>query len=140
MSNDKLKKLKEDFLLNLEKETLEGYIDNLIKDYYNNFIANDNENLKSNVIELMRLPSLFEDKYPNMSNYINYRLVILSNKIFESIFHNRSEMYYPLEHTQIDYKAPDNELRKNLFVYTDEEMQRIQNIGNNDNDDFIDKL
>ena len=52
-----------------------------------------------------------------MSNYINYRLVILSNKIFESIFHNRSEMYYPLEHTQIDYKAPDNELRKNLFVY-----------------------
>ena len=52
-----------------------------LKEYYNNYIANDNENLKSNVIELMRLTTLFEKKYPNMSNYLNYRLVVLSNNL-----------------------------------------------------------
>lgn len=138
--SNELQKLKEDFLLKLDKEELKSYIDNLIKDYYNFFISNDNENLKRNVIELMRLPTLFENKYPNMSNYINYRLVVLSNRIFESIFNNRGDLYYPLEHTQIDSKSSNEEFRKNLFVYTDEEMERIQNIGNNDNDDFMDKL
>ena len=92
MSNKELIKMKEDFLLNLDKEDLKVYIDNLIKEYYNTYLSNDNENLKSNVTELMRLPTLFEKKYPNMSNYLNYRLVVLSNRIFESIFSNRCEM------------------------------------------------
>ena len=42
----------------------------------------------------MRLPSLFEDKYPNMNNYINYRLVVVSNNILESIFSNRGDLSF----------------------------------------------
>lgn len=108
--NNEIKKMKEDFLLNLEKEDLESYIDNLIKEYYNYFLASDKESLKTSIIDLMRLPSLFEDKYPNMNNYINYRLVVVSNKIFESIFSNRGDLYYPLEHIQMDYIPQENDL------------------------------
>lgn len=53
--NNEIKKMKEDFLLNLEKEDLESYIDNLIKEYYNYFLASDNESLKTSIIDLMRI-------------------------------------------------------------------------------------
>lgn len=124
--SNELQKLKEDFLLKLDKEDLEFYIDTLIKDYYNFFISNDNENLKRNVIELMRLPTLFENKYPNMSNYMNYRLVVLSNKVFESIFDDRSEMYYPLEHTSID--VPDSEVKVNLLEKVKQKRMELNKI------------
>ena len=35
--------MKEDFLLNLDKEDLKVYIDNIVKEYYDNYISNDNE-------------------------------------------------------------------------------------------------
>lgn len=118
--------MKEDFLLNLDKEDLKVYIDNIVKEYYDNYISNDNENLKNNVIELMRLPTLFEDKYPNMSNYLNYRLVVLSNKVFESIFDGRSEMYYPLEHTSLE--MPENEIVVNMLEKVKQKRMELNKI------------
>ena len=118
--------MKEDFLLNLDKEDLKVYIDNIVKEYYDNYISNDNENLKNNVIELMRLPTLFEKKYPNMSNYLNYRLVVLSNRVFESIFDGRSEMYYPLEHTSID--VPNGEVVVNLLEKNKEKRNELETL------------
>ena len=118
--------MKEDFLLNLDKEDLKVYIDNIIREYYNNYIANDNENLKTNVIELMRLTTLFEDKYPNISNYLNYRLVVLSNKVFESIFDGRSEMYYPLEHTSLE--MPKNEVVVNMLEKVKQKRKELYKI------------
>lgn len=118
--------MKEDFLLNLDKEDLKVYIDNIVKEYYDNYISNDNENLKNNVIELMRLPTLFEKKYPNMSNYLNYRLVVLSNRVFESIFDGRSEMYYPLEHTSID--VPNGEVVVNLLEKINEKRNELETL------------
>ena len=85
-----------------------------------------NENLKNNVIELMRLPTLFEKKYPNMSNYLNYRLVVLSNRVFESIFDGRSEMYYPLEHTSID--VPNGEVVVNLLEKIKEKRNELETL------------
>jgi hypothetical protein len=126
MSNKELIKMKEDFLLNLDKEDLKVYIDNIVKEYYDNYISNDNENLKNNVIELMRLPTLFEKKYPNMSNYLNYRLVVLSNRVFESIFDGRSEMYYPLEHTSID--VPNGEVVVNLLEKIKEKRNELETL------------
>ncbi|MBR0058563.1 MAG: hypothetical protein IJP99_04425 [Methanobrevibacter sp.] len=126
MSNKELIKMKEDFLLNLDKEDLKVYIDNIVKEYYDNYISNDNENLKNNVIELMRLPTLFEKKYPNMSNYLNYRLVVLSNRVFESIFDGRSEMYYPLEHTSID--VPNGEVVVNLLEKINEKRNELETL------------
>lgn len=126
MSNKELIQMKEDFLLNLDKEDLKVYIDNTIREYYNNYIANDNENLKTNVIELMRLTTLFEDKYPNMSNYLNYRLVVLSNKVFESIFDGRSEMYYPLEHTSLE--MPENEIVVNMLEKVKQKRMELNKI------------
>ena len=119
-------KMKEDFLLNLDKEDLKVYIDNIVKEYYDNYISNDNENLKNNVIELMRLPTLFEKKYPNMSNYLNYRLVVLSNRVFESIFDGRSEMYYPLEHTSID--VPNGEVVVTLLEKIKEKRNELETL------------
>ena len=118
--------MKEDFLLNLDKEDLKVYIDNIVKEYYDNYISNDNENLKNNVIELMRLPTLFEKKYPNMSNYLNYRLVVLSNRVFESIFDGRSEMYYPVEHTSID--VPNGEVVVNLLEKINEKRNELETL------------
>lgn len=118
--------MKEDFLLNLDKEDLKVYIDNIVKEYYDNYISNDNENLKNNVIELMRLPTLFEKKYPNMSNYLNYRLVVLSNRVFESIFDGRSEMYYPLEHTSID--VPNGEVVVTLLEKIKEKRNELETL------------
>lgn len=145
MSNKELIKMKEDFLLNLDKEDLKVYIDNLIKEYYNTYLSNDNENLKSNVTELMRLPTLFEKKYPNMSNYLNYRLVVLSNRIFESIFSNRCEMYYPLEHTSID--VPNGEVVVNLLDEIKQKRNELEtlkkettNLNDLFDDDVIDDL
>ena len=126
MGNKELIKMKEDFLLNLDKEDLKVYIDNIVKEYYDNYISNDNENLKNNVIELMRLPTLFEKKYPNMSNYLNYRLVVLSNRVFESIFDGRSEMYYPLEHTSID--VPNGEVVVNLLEKINEKRNELETL------------
>ena len=136
MSNKELIQMKEDFLLNLDEEDLKGYIDNLIKEYYNNFISGDNENLKKNVVELMRLTTLFENKYPNMSNYLNYRLVVLSNKVFESIFDGRSEMYYPLENPSLD--APKGKAIVNLLEKVKQKREELEEV--NKEKEHLDKL
>ena len=129
--------MKEDFLLKLDEEELKAYIDNLIKEYYDNYIANEKENLQKNVLELMRLTTLFEDKYPNMDNYINYRLVVLSNKVFESIFSHRSEMYYPLENPSLD--TPNGKATVNLLEKVKqkrEELKKVQEESRNLNKVF----
>lgn len=136
MSNKELIQMKEDFLLNLDEEDLKGYIDNLIKEYYNNFIYGDNKNLKKNVVELMRLTTLFENKYPNMSNYLNYRLVVLSNKVFESIFDGRSEMYYPLENPSLD--ALKGKAIVNLLEKVKQKREELKEV--NKEKEHLDKL
>ena len=56
----------------------------------------------------MKIHNLLKGKYPNITNYLNYRIVVVSNKILESIFDGRSELFYPLEDTLIDYMPNDN--------------------------------
>ena len=92
---------------NLDKDKLIGYIDNLIKNIYECYMSNDVEKAKDNIEHLHEIINYSDLKYPNINNYINYRSVIISNKIFESIFKRDSQLYYPLLKLEIDDKPND---------------------------------
>lgn len=117
---------------NLEKDKLIGYIDNLIKNIYECYISNDLEKAKSNIEYLHEIISFSGLKYPNIENYVNYRCVIISNKILESLFKRDSQLYYPSLKLNLDDK-PDDYLSELL---SDDDMRMFLDYGLEFEEDF----
>jgi len=110
---DKLNQDKVEFLRGLEVEDLKAYIDNLIKNYYENYINNDSKGLKDSIEEITLFVDDFKDIYPNIDNYINHRLVYMSNKCLNQLFNRNLELFCPDE---VDIKEDRFNYRE-LFDY-----------------------
>ena len=117
---------------NLDKDKLVGYIDNLIKNIYECYLSNDLERAKDNIEHLHEIISYSDLKYPNINNYINYRCIIISNKIFESLFKRNSQLYYPSLKLEIDEKTDDYLAE----VLSDKDMMLILDYGLDFEEDF----
>ena len=120
--NNKLETKKEEFLNDLSIADLKGYIDNVIASYYNSYIKGNSVEVKEDVAELNNLIDFLEMDYPNINNYINYRIVCINNKVLQSIL-NRTEnlLFYPSE-VYIDYNIKEEMLNS---LFDEQLMQEI---------------
>lgn len=120
VSENNLNIEKEKFLKNLKKSDIQGYIDNLLNQYYNSYLHGDSKKVISIIKEIHDLTIFFESRYPNINDYINYRLVIISTKIFESILNHGTPLYKPKE-VELSEK-PQNDL---FDLFDDELIEKI---------------
>lgn len=81
-----LKNKKNDIILNLDEDDIEKYIMSLSRKYYASLINGDALGLENVIESLKDIKKIYEFKYPDISDYINYCLVISSNKILRKVF------------------------------------------------------
>lgn len=128
---EKLEKEKNEYLKNLTVPELKGYIDNLIRNYYDSYIKNDNERLTEYLEEISLFIQDFNILYPNISNYINSRMVFMSNKCLEHIFKRGFELYCPVVDIQGESTFSYREFFDDELI--DKIIQEEQEIENNCN-------
>ena len=117
--------IKRELLLkNLNKDEIEGYIDNLIRTIYENFISNDADKSKLKIRELHQVIDSLKEKYPYINEYVNYRCIVISNKVFESLFDRDVNLYYPKLKLDIDFN-PNDELDLSYFIEDEKTSMRI---------------
>lgn len=126
---------KELLLRHLEDDNLVGYIDSLIKEIYENYISNDKNKAKSKINDLGELIDVLINKYPYINYYINYRCLIISNKIFEKIFDRDFNLYYPSDKISIDERPEGVELLSD-FVDDDSDLMIRLTYGLQFEDEF----
>lgn len=126
---------KELLLRHLEDDKLVGYIDNLIKEIYENYISNDKNKAKSKLNDLSELIEVLIEKYPYINYYINYRCLIISNKIFEKIFDRDFNLYYPSDKIFIDESPEGVELLSD-FIDDGSDLMIMLNYGFQFEDEF----
>ena len=126
---------KELLIKNLEGEALEGYLDNLIKEIYESYLSNDKDNAKSKINWLNGLINVLIKKYPYINYYINYRCLIISNKLFEKIFDRNFSLYYPSDKISIDDKPEGVELLSD-FVDDGSDLMIMLDYGLQFEDEF----
>ena len=77
---------KREIISNLEDCEVEAYVMSLAKKYYASVIKGDVVGI-ANVIESFNtIVKMYEDKYFDVSDYINYCLVISSNNLLKEVF------------------------------------------------------
>lgn len=91
-----LKKRKEIILSTLSKDDIENLIKKLAYEYYFFMLKEDILELERTIESLNDVISIYEFKYPNIYDYINYQLVIASNKILSKVFHLNETIYSPI--------------------------------------------
>lgn len=125
-SVEKLEKNKIEFIKGLELEELKTYIENLINTYYESYISGDSKSLKNNIEEINLFIDDFSNIYPNISNYINSRMLYISNKVLEEILKNENlKLYYPddvdIRGTEINHRNLfDDDLMKKILTQEEE--------------------
>lgn len=92
-----LQNKKRDIILNLDDDSLEKYIMSLTQKYYVNLINGDASGLENVIESLKNIADFYEIKYLDISDYINYCLVISSNKVLKKVFDVDCILWTPSE-------------------------------------------
>lgn len=93
---NELKKRKEMILSTLGKDDIENLIKKLAYEYYFFILKEDKLELERTIESLNDVISIYEFEYPNIYDYINYQLVIASNRILSKVFHLDETIYSPI--------------------------------------------
>lgn len=83
-------------LSTLSKEDIENLIKKLAYEYYFFILKEDKLELERTIESLNDVISIYEFKYPNVYDFINYQLVIASNNILSKVFHLNETIYSPI--------------------------------------------
>lgn len=118
-SIEKLENDKKEFIKSLSIKELKAYIDNLIKIYYDSYISDDADALKNTIEEINLFIDDFNSLYPNIANYINSRMLNMSNKYLEEIFKRNLKLFYPED---VDIRGDSGHLRS---LFDEELMKKI---------------
>ena len=78
---NKLEQKRKELLTNFSEEELIEYIQQLTEKYYSSFVNNEVEVHNNTMKYLEEVLSIYEDKYPQLNNFINFCLVRNINKI-----------------------------------------------------------
>ena len=133
---EQIEQERRDFIKSLSIVELKGYVDNLLKNYYQSYIGNDEKALKENINEITIFIDDFKSIYPNIDNYINQRLVLISNQCFRRIFQYDLDMFSPNDVDLVDHSSRDLFDEKLMMVIIIEsEFMNIHEIAS-----FLDKL
>ncbi len=92
-----LQNKKKDLILNLEEDEIESYIQSLTQKYYTYLIKGDASGIGKVIESLDYIVEIYEFKYSDISDYINYCLLISSNKIFKKVFDLNCRLWIPNE-------------------------------------------
>lgn len=107
---------KKEFIDKLTTDELKGYIDTILKKYYNGYLKGNVKDVNSAIDDIHEIIEIAT--YSNVENYINYRLIIMGNKALKSVLNKDTNLYYPNE-VLIDNNV--NEKFNSLF---DESLMR----------------
>jgi len=92
-----LQNKKKDLILNLDEDDLESYIQSLTQKYYTYLIKGDASGIGKVLESLEYVVEIYELRYSDISDYINYCLLISSNKIFKKVFDLNCRLWIPNE-------------------------------------------
>lgn len=109
---------KKDLILNLDEDEIESYILSLTQKYYTCLIKGDASGIGNVIESLDYIVEIYEFRYSDISDYINYCLLISSNKIFKNVFDLNCRLWIPNE------KSISSEVGFNSLTYSLEKSRK----------------
>lgn len=109
----RLQHKKKEIILNLDSDEVEGYVMSLAQKYYASMIDNDPSGIEQIVESLNDIVEIYESRFFDISDYINYCLVISSNKVLKKTFDLNCRLWIPNE-KNIDLDKGFNSLMYSL--------------------------
>ena len=139
MNKKKFQNQKANFLQYLSKEDMKGYIDELIKKYYNSYLKGEIKETRKAIDEINNLILFLEDNndYRNIRAYVNYRIIIINNKALSSVLNRSENVLFTPNPVLID----ETSIEDNRDIFNEALMQQIiKQEYFQDISDFIDFL
>ena len=117
-----LKHKKKEIILNLDEDEIEAYIMSLSQKYYVCLIKSDVLGLENAIESLKNIRDIYDLKYPDIDEYINYCLVISSNNVLQRVFNLDCSLWKPIEKS-----VASSEGLKTLAFSIEESRKKIIN-------------
>jgi len=113
-----LQNKKKEIILNLDSDEIEVYVMSLAQKYYASLIDGDTSGLEQIIESLNDIVKIYESRFFDISDYINYCLVISSNKVFKKVFDLNCNLWIPNE------KSIDLDKGFNSLMYSLEDSRK----------------